>query len=128
MKNQFGFTFSKQSWTARRKAKRLKNRQIAEVSSVDRGAGEGCDVLLMKRDIRETKMRQSHEPFALEAPELEKAKRVLRAMDLDKLFKAHNAGQVDGAEFSDILRGLAAASYPRSAQLPPAAAKLFHNS
>jgi hypothetical protein len=34
----------------RRAPKRLKNLKIDEVSSVDRGAGEGCTVTLSKRD------------------------------------------------------------------------------
>ncbi|HEV3242236.1 MAG TPA: hypothetical protein VGY14_03120 [Methyloceanibacter sp.] len=33
-----------------RKPRRLKRLQIREVSSVDRGTGEDCGVVLMKRD------------------------------------------------------------------------------
>jgi hypothetical protein len=102
------------TWTARRKARRLKNLQIVEVSSVDRGASGDHDgvgratVQLMKRD----KMRQSHEPFALEAHGLEKARRVLAAMDLDRANKAHSDGTLSSVEYSDVLMGLARAQYP----------------
>jgi hypothetical protein len=47
----------------RQMRRRLKRLQISEVSSVDRGAGYGCDVVLIKRDD-EQERAMKHDPHA----------------------------------------------------------------
>jgi hypothetical protein len=102
------------------KARRLVNLSIHEVSSVDRGAGPGCEVKLLKRDEGVEKMDKrggSHHPVNdlphdKHAMDLNTAYRVSKLMSLDKLFKDHSAGKIDGALMSEGIRKLADAEFP----------------
>ena len=117
----FGFAFSKRAWTERRKQRRrtsrLTNLKIVEVSSVDNGAGMDCTIRLLKREgnIME-KRTQSHEPFALSKPDAARAKRLVDAIDFERLNKAHSSGKISSAEYSEVLRGMANTAYPGDKQ------------
>jgi hypothetical protein len=117
----YGFTRSPSPAQQRRnKARRLVNLTIHEVSSVDRGAGPGCEVLLRKRDEGVTKMEKrggtqhpvNDLPADKMASALGAAYRVSKLMSLDKLFKDHSSGKIDGALMSEGIRKLADAEYP----------------
>jgi hypothetical protein len=123
----FGYTFSKAAWKARRrrfkfdgpvpeylrKPKRYTRLHLAEVSSVENGAGYDCTVRLIKRedDIMK-RQQQSHEPFALTEVDNKLARSVINAMDFDRASKAHSAGKLTNVEYADIVRGLANVAYP----------------
>src|SRR5262249_46283511 len=96
----FGFTFSKQAWTARRRkaARRLSNLQIQEVSSVDRGAGHGCEIKLIKRSN--------------EMPSLNQA---VGASRIAKLLNDRLAsGELSNVEWSQYTRELAEQLHPNA--------------
>jgi hypothetical protein len=112
MRKQFGYVLP----ARKRRPRQLKNLQVVEVSSVDRGASGDHDgvgraqVRLLKReDEMQKKPHAGFEPFALEA-----AKRVVGALNLDKANKAHSDGTLSSVEYSDVLMGLARAQYPEA--------------
>jgi hypothetical protein len=81
------------------------------------GAGYQCEVKIRKNeDDMQKHNRQTHEPFALTETDAKTAKSLVNAIDFDRLNKAHSAGKVSNAEYSDILRGIANATYPGDKQ------------
>src|SRR6516162_3422145 len=106
----FGFTRRPSPAQQRRnKARRLVNLSVHEVSSVDSGAGMGCEVKLMKHAPRGGLGVDETEKMNMD---LNTAYRVSKLMSLDKVFNDHSAGKIDGALMSEGIRKLADAEFP----------------
>jgi hypothetical protein len=106
----FGFTRRPSPAQQRRnKARRLVNLSVHEVSSVDSGAGMGCEVKLMKHAPRGGLGVDETEKMNMD---LNTAYRVSKLMSLDKVFNDHSAGKISGALMSDAIRALANAEFP----------------
>ena len=106
---------------APRGARRLKNLQIDEVSVVDRGAGRGVDVLLMKRasaeQERETNMQNIFKGGAVSYMNV--AKRAVEAAA---------AGEISEHAFGKVQRDLAASMFPLAKSEGAALAAFFETS
>jgi hypothetical protein len=85
----------------RRKARRLKNIQIDEVSSVDRGAGHGVQVALIKRDT-------SHEKESRQMQVTETGSRGASAMSIAKsAFEKAQQGRLSEFDLNTVMKEIA---------------------
>ena len=113
----------------KRRPRQLRNLEISEVSAVDRGAGEGVRVLLMKRQNESVLMKRYHygEGYKSEGTGMTALESIMKSIETpaEMLIKAIVAKQIDAMDSWKVIVKLATSAFPNLSEQQATTAYLF---